>query len=734
MIRLLHRWPGLIAMALLVVLALSGAALSVFPVLERISAPQATPDLTVADLARKIQATYPGIEQIKRGPSGQITAYWFSDGTPGSAIIDPATGKGVGTADPNATERWLTTLHRSMFLDDPGRVTAAIGAAAMLMLSLSGGLLVRRRVGGWRNWFTPLRGPMPGRWHVEVARVAVAGLALSSATALWMTASTFDLLPISSLSVSQTEASGKVGFAAESIPVLTQTPVSTLRELSFPYADDPTDVFTLVTDQGTSLIDQGNGAVISQTGLTTGERISEIIFMLHTGQGASLLGLLLGLMALGVPVLSVTGTLIWLAGRRARPKISGNVAAGRAETVLLVGSESGSTWGFAATLYRGLTDAGQQVHVAAMSAFDPARYTSAKRVVILAATYGDGVAPASAKGFIERLAALRVLPDVPLAVLGFGDRTYPAFSAFGANVAQLAKAKGWAMLLPYDAIDRQSAQEFARWGRLLGGVLGLSLELAHKPVLPECQMLTLQSRRDYGAEVQAPTAILRFDLPKPSVWHRLTGQGFSGFQAGDLLGIVPEGSPVPRLYSLASGCKDGFVEIVVRKLPDGVCSRQLVSLDPGDKVAAFLRRNPAFHAGSDRAPLILIGAGTGVGPLAGFVRSNRRRRPIHVFFGLRHPESDFLYEPEFSNWKAAGKLSRLITAVSRGTKPYYVQDALRGDAAQVGQLIRSGARVMVCGGREMAAGVRAVLTEIMAPFGLTPAKLMAEGRYVEDVY
>jgi len=41
---------------------------------------------------------------------------------------------------------------------------------------------------------------------------------------------------------------------------------------------------------------------------------------------------------------------------------------------------------------------------------------------------------------------------------------------------------------------------------------------------------------------------------------------------------------------------------------------------------------------------------------------------------------------------------------------------------------------MVCGGRAMAAGVAEALTEILAPHGLTPVLLKAEGRYVEDVY
>ena len=50
------------------------------------------------------------------------------------------------------------------------------------------------------------------------------------------------------------------------------------------------------------------------------------------------------------------------------------------------------------------------------------------------------------------------------------------------------------------------------------------------------------------------------------------------------------------------------------------------------------------------------------------------------------------------------------------------------------QLITQGARIMVCGGRDMAAGVSEALAGILAPAGLTPAMLRAEGRYLEDVY
>ena len=735
MIRALHRWPGLVALILVTVLALSGAALSVFPAAERLAAPQPVAGQSVADLAARVAATHPGLEEIRRSPSGTITAWWFDGGKPGSAVIDPATGADVGSADPNPVERWLTNLHRSLFLGDAGRLVMAAGAAAMLVLALSGAALVARRTGGWRRWFARLRGPLAGRLHVELARVAVLGLALSASTALWMTASTFDLLPDGAVRPADPAAlSGQMAFPLDRMAALRDVPVDGLRKLGFPYAGDAQDVFTLSTDAGTGLIDQGTGAVLSWSALTPWQQVSETIYMLHTGQGAAVLGLILGLIALSVPVMGVTGALIWVAGRRGRPRLRDNAPAGRADTVILVGSEGGSTWGFAATLARALKDAGQAVHIGPMSAFDPARHPRADRILILAATYGEGDAPASAKGFLDRLAQMTAAPAASLAVLGFGDRSFPAFCAYAAQIEAAARAKGWTPLLPMDTVDRQSPQDFARWGRALGQALGLTLDLNHQPDRPAADSLTLLSRRDYGEAVQAPTAILRFALPKATLWARLTGRGFARFQAGDLVGILPQGSAVPRFYSLASGSQDGFVEIVVKKHPGGLCSGQLLALDPGARVQAFVRRNPGFHAGRGRAPLILIGAGTGIGPLAGIIRANARRRPVHLFFGMRHPDSDFLYGDDLTGWQAEGRLTRLSTAVSRGARPQYVQDALRAEAAQLAEAIRKGARVMVCGGRDMAQGVASALEDILAPMGLTPAMLKAGGRYVEDVY
>ena len=118
MIRALHRWPGLLALLLLTVLALSGAALSVFPAAERFSAPQAAAELTVAELGARIQAAYPGVEQIRRAPSGRITAYWFDNDVRACGRDRPGDRQGRCLGRP----QWRAALaHHAAPLAVPGR-------------------------------------------------------------------------------------------------------------------------------------------------------------------------------------------------------------------------------------------------------------------------------------------------------------------------------------------------------------------------------------------------------------------------------------------------------------------------------------------------------------------------------------------------------------------------------------------------------------------------------------
>ena len=143
---------------------------------------------------------------------------------------------------------------------------------------------------------------------------------------------------------------------------------------------------------------------------------------------------------------------------------------------------------------------------------------------------------------------------------------------------------------------------------------------------------------------------------------------------------------------------------------------------------------PGLRAAAGGRRVFLIGAGTGIGPLAGFARANRSRRSIHLYFGAKHPDSDLFYASELQGWQDDRRLASVTTAFSRLPARRWVQDALRADAERIARLMEEGAQVLVCGGRDMVAGVADALADILAPAGLTPAVLKAERRYVEDTY
>jgi sulfite reductase (NADPH) flavoprotein alpha-component len=312
------------------------------------------------------------------------------------------------------------------------------------------------------------------------------------------------------------------------------------------------------------------------------------------------------------------------------------------------------------TLHAALTKAGHRVHAAPMNSLAP-RYAQAKRLLILTATCGDGDAPASAKLFLQRLE--RASGALPVAILGFGDRSFPKFCGFDEQVAVVLRAKGWPPLLDTTLVDRQSAQTFVAWGVVLGEAIGTKLELAHVAARTKTTALELSARIEYDAESQIPTAILSFALPTTrGFWGR---RSLPRFEAGDLVAILAPGTDLPRFYSLASASTDDVLEICVRKQPGGLCSGFLHELPPGGRIEAFIRPNPSFRPSRGKAPVILIGAGTGIGPLAGFIRHNSVHRPMHLYWGGRHPSSDFLYGPELRQYVDDGRLARLNTAFSR---------------------------------------------------------------------
>ncbi|AVO41197.1 oxidoreductase [Simplicispira suum] len=725
----IHRWLGLTAGALALVLGLTGAILAFDPVQQSWQAPAAPGDLSVATLVERVAGTVPGIEEIRHLPSGAIVVFSFSGDQAQAHYVDPADGRVLGAWQPSALPRWVKSLHRSLLLGDAGRWGAAGIALAMGLICISALVLLLRRMGGWRRLGARVRGSLAQRIHVVTGRVVLAVLCLTSLTALTMSASTLGLVTLDAGTEPDVVSvvTGQTALPGAQLSALQNLAVRDLRKLNFPDASDPEDIWSVATLQGEGWVDRYSGNMLAWQDATFAQRIYDWALVLHTGESAWPWAVVLGLVGASVLLFWLSGVVIWWQVRSQTLQITGNSPLAQADVLIFVASEGGSTWGFAQALQDALIHSGHRVHTGALEHFQTAPAT--RQVFVLAATYGEGQAPAHAKDALERIAKLTT-SAVPVTVLGFGDRQYPAFCAFAEALEQTLRARGWPALLPLECIHQQSSQQFTRWGQALAQALGEPLVLDYVPRVPSTTALTLVARQGYREHSDEPTAILRFAWPAQGGGARL-----GHFAAGDLVGILAPGSAVPRYYSLASGSQDGFLEICVRLLPGGLCSTHLLGLQPGDSIAAFIRSNPGFALPRTRRPVLLIGAGTGVAPLAGFIRRNDRHTPMHLYFGGRDPAQDFYFGPEIQRWLGEGRLASVQTVFSRIPEGGgYVQDALRRDAERVRALLAQGALVRVCGSRAMAKGVAEALDAILAPLHLSVAQLKAKERYAEDVF
>lgn len=213
----------------------------------------------------------------------------------------------------------------------------------------------------------------------------------------------------------------------------------------------------------------------------------------------------------------------------------------------------------------------------------------------------------------------------------------------------------------------------------------------------------------------------------------------------------------PRLYSISSSPLVSphevqlTVSVVRYRAPDGVgrggvCSTFLA--DRARDVSVFLQKSPHFRPPEDTtAPIVMIGAGTGIAPFRGFLQE--RRALGHsgrnwLFFGDRHRAENFYYRDDLTDMVTDGFLNRLDLAFSRDQRRrIYVQDKMIDKGAQLWAWLQDGAHLYVCGdAAAMARDVDTALDTIIQAHGHLTAEaardykreLVAAKRYLRDVY
>ncbi|NVK76950.1 cytochrome P450 [Streptomyces morookaense] len=224
--------------------------------------------------------------------------------------------------------------------------------------------------------------------------------------------------------------------------------------------------------------------------------------------------------------------------------------------------------------------------------------------------------------------------------------------------------------------------------------------------------------------------------------------------AADLLDLLP---PLrPRHYSISSSPArdprhaDLMVSLLETPARTGTGSGHLCRVRPGDTVLARIQPcREAFRIDpADPAPVIMVAAGTGLAPFRGAVAdraaaaaTGTELAPALLYFGCDDPDADFLHAAELQ--AAPVSVRPAFSHRPREDHGPFVQHRMAAEGDELWELLKSGAKVYVCGdGSRMAPGVRAALRDLCArktdvDAGAADAwlrELTDAGRYVEDVY
>ncbi|WDS37020.1 sulfite reductase flavoprotein subunit alpha [Pseudoxanthomonas sp.] len=438
-----------------------------------------------------------------------------------------------------------------------------------------------------------------------------------------------------------------------------------------------------------------------------------------------------------------------------------------------------------------LRAAGLAVQVEPIGHLDDALLSRTRNALFVLSTFGDGEAPDTARAFERRfLDKLHALPELGYAMLALGDRQYTRFCGFSRRVETWLHAQGARPLFPPIEVDRDDAEALAAWQQQLTGITGLQAQTPLVQQIP-WQAWTLRERTQLNPG-SAAGEIWHVALVPPDGVHWKAGdilqiapcnndvqiaQALACAGLAHAEAVLVDGSHLPlaqalatralpppgpgaqqvvdaqawldalpalphREYSVASIKEDGAAELVVRltTTPDGrhglgsgwLC----LHAAPGTAVQARIRSNNGFHRLEDRAPMLLIGNGTGIAGLRSLLREadTAGHHGHWLIFGERTARHDHLFADEMQHWQQQGHLARVDLAFSRDQpERRYVQHQLAEAATELAQWVNAGASLYVCGSLlGMAEEVDHTLRTVLGDD--TVEQLLASARYRRDVY
>jgi sulfite reductase (NADPH) flavoprotein alpha-component len=704
--RYCHLALALISGLFLVLASLTGSILALEPIGQAVTPfhPEPLDEISVAETLEALDSAYDEVLTLEVDANDLVLAEVVTRyGDAQAVYVHPRTGATLGAPKMQHPFFQVTTnLHRSLFLKGVGRFFVGLASFLLCLIAATGFILIAKRQGGISKLFSRVQKDyFELQYHVVVGRWMLLPIIVVAGTGVYLSAEKFSLLP--SKNVRHELVAPATDVDTSVVPwrleVFQNTTLDQVRSITFPFSDFPEDYFEVSLRDRELQLHQYTGEVLSEQPYALPYLAGEISLKLHTGQGSIAWSLVLLLSGISILFFIYSGFRMW----RRRVKRPGARVAPRdsdaCEYIILVGSETGTTYGFADALDKALTRAGKSVYTCQIN--DYTTFKNARHLVFLTATYGEGEAPTNARKVWDLVPACPPENTLLYSVVGFGSLTYPGYCQFARDLdAFLGAQPNFLPGVPLCKINNKSFSAFSDWATRWGRATGISIRLKR----PEKKAKKLRPK---PFEVIKRTPLNQDDT---FIMH-LKPLKKIRYQSGDLWEFEPHEGGTPRSYSIAR-FKDHLV-LSIRKHDFGVCSSYLSSVDASVKLEAGIKRNHGFHFPKNAPEIICIGNGTGIAPFLGIIDENDRHIPIELFWGGKTAASLELYQPYLDEAIRNHKLARLHVAWSReGDKKSYVQDLLEQQGQRLIRKLETGAIVMICGSIAMQHEVLAVLEDL----------------------
>ncbi len=681
-------------------------------------------EISLATAIEELKENYDEVFSLEVESSGFVKASVLTeDFETKNVYINPKTGEKLGeVAKRPEIYSFATNLHRSLFLKSIGRFFVGFVSLLLFLIAVTGICLLAKRQGGIKKFFSKVQKEyFEMRYHVILSRIFFIPIIILALTGVYLSAEKFELLQEASVKFQENIISeeNQIFENLSEIPFFQETNLSEVIKVDFPFSEDPDDFFQIALKNKEIKVNQQTGAIVSTASYPFVVVASRLSLVLHTGEGSLFWSIILLIASASIVFFMYSGFVMTLKRIKKLSKTLAMPDKDECEYIILVGSETGTTFDFATRLYNALTNSGKQVFLTELNNY--ATYAKAKHVLILTATYGEGEAPTNARKFEILIDTVNQPNKISYSVVGFGSLEYPNYCEFAIKVDALLRTKEeFKTVLPLYKIDDSDFTDFQKWANKWGDATEISLKIEapkQKKILKQIPFEVLQ-RTELNVD---DTFLLRLK-PKRKV----------KFTSGDLLSIFPLGSEIARQYSIARMGDE--ILLSIKKHEFGKGSSFLFGLKKGDVLNAALEENSNFHFPKKINSAVFIANGTGIAPFLGMMDENRHTS-INLLWGGRTQDSSTIYDSilEIENLKIQNVT--IQKCFSREQNKQFVQDLVVAQSDSILKIFEDGGTVMICGSLAMQHGVLDILDGMLKQnSSLTIDAVINNGQLKMDCY